>query len=93
MLAVAIITVAVQPIDMAIGDGGGANADLIQIGSMLIALGMISAGALGLLGILPPSPLVIAILLVVVVLLSFSLGKRWEELRVREETGAEYERA
>lgn len=74
--------------------GGARDGDIIHTGSALLALGMIATGALGLLGVLSPSPWLIAILLVVIILLSFSIGKRWEARRTREETAsADYKRA
>lgn len=73
--------------------GSEDSVERVHWGSMLVALGMIAVGALGLLGILTPSPLLVAILLIVVVGLSFSLGRRWERRSRRKRAGVESKRA
>jgi hypothetical protein len=46
-----------------------------QLGTLLVAVGMVALGVLGLLGALSPGPVLITGLFIVSVLLAFSIGK------------------
>lgn len=46
-----------------------------QIGGLLIAIGMVLTGYLGLMGTISPSPILIAVIFIVAVLLAYSMGK------------------
>lgn len=46
-----------------------------QIGGLLVAIGMVLTGYLGLIGTISPSPLLIAVIFIVAILLAYSMGK------------------